>query len=417
MVETTLSRRLYPTARILSAGFILTFLIVFIASLLNYHEFAILHPDSFSAWNWTVQDMDLVLNKAGLSFNWWVQWNFLSSIIFAGLIAGIGIFLFIRKRNDWFILYLAISFTLFGTMSGYSPGIISSLYPDLGSLLIILGVIPWVSIFLIFYLFPNGKFVPRWSIWAAVLLLIEFAIDIVVFDGGTPPPYLMLPMMLSLLLAPISQIYRYYRISNSIERQQTKWVMLAMLVVMLILLTGLIPLVFPGIVNSSSPAAVLLIALTGLYSIIIGLIPFSIAFAVLRYRLYDIDVIIRKTLLYTLLTGLLSLVYFGGVALLQMLLDVVGGRPSPVIIVLTTLMIAALFNPLRHRLQALIDRRFYRQKYDAEKALAEFTAEARSETDLEQLSNHLVSTIQETLHPQLVSLWMKPVHNRSNPGK
>ena len=129
----------------------------------------------------------------------------------------------------------------------------------------------------------------------------------------------------------------------------------------------------------------------------------SLAIAILRYRLYEINVIIRKTLVYAMLTGLLSLLYFGGVALLS----AVGGQNSPVVIVLTTLLIAALFNPLRRRLQVIIDRRFYRQKYDAEKALAEFATAARSETDLEQLSYHLTATVQDTLQPERVDLWLK----------
>ena len=138
---------------------------------------------------------------------------------------------------------------------------------------------------------------------------------------------------------------------------------------------------------------------------IIGL---SLAVAILRYRLFDIDVIIRRTLQYSLLTILLGLVYFGSVTLMQVVLTTSGGESSPIIIVLTTLFIAALFNPMRRRLQDFIDRRFYRQKYDAEKALAEFATAARSETDLEQLSDHLSVTVRDSLQPEHMSLWLKP---------
>jgi O-antigen/teichoic acid export membrane protein len=143
---------------------------------------------------------------------------------------------------------------------------------------------------------------------------------------------------------------------------------------------------------------------------------FGFAIAILRYRLFDIDVIIRRTLQYSLLTGLLSLIYFGGVALLQGILTADRGKllangdqpSSAVVIVVTTLVIAALFNPLRRWLQGFIDRRFYRSKYDAEKALAEFAAVARSGNDLAQLSERLTTTVQETLQPQQISLWLKP---------
>jgi hypothetical protein len=141
--------------------------------------------------------------------------------------------------------------------------------------------------------------------------------------------------------------------------------------------------------------------------------PAAIATAILRYRLYDIELIIRRTLQYSLLTGLLSLVYFGGVALLQSLLSAFGGQSSAVVIVVTTLAIAALFHPLRRRVQGFIDQRFYRQKYNAEKALADFATAARSETNLAQLSDYLTSTVQETLQPDQVSLWLQPLRRPS----
>jgi hypothetical protein len=133
-----------------------------------------------------------------------------------------------------------------------------------------------------------------------------------------------------------------------------------------------------------------------------------LAVAILRYRLFDIDVIIRKTLVYTLLSGLLGLVYFGSVVLLQNLVGGLAPQNSPLVIVFSTLLIAALFNPLRRRIQEFIDRRFYRRKYDAEKALAEFAAAARSETDLEQLTTRLTGSVRETLQPAHTVLWLIP---------
>jgi hypothetical protein len=137
-------------------------------------------------------------------------------------------------------------------------------------------------------------------------------------------------------------------------------------------------------------------------------IPVAITVAILRYRLWDIDLIIRKTLVYGLLTVALALLYFGLVTLLQSLSASVFGLQSPVIIVLSTLAIAALFNPLRRRIQDVIDRRFYRKKYDAEAALARFAQAARNETDIQCLNEALLEVIQETVQPEEIRIWIKP---------
>jgi hypothetical protein len=136
------------------------------------------------------------------------------------------------------------------------------------------------------------------------------------------------------------------------------------------------------------------------------IVPISFTVAILRYRLWDIDIIIRRTLVYGLLSALLIIIYFGSVVVIQALFTAVSGQQSAVAIVISTLIIAALFQPLRLRIQGWIDRRFFRAKYDASQALAEFGQIARDEVDLEKLTSALLQVAQETMQPESVWLWL-----------
>jgi hypothetical protein len=148
----------------------------------------------------------------------------------------------------------------------------------------------------------------------------------------------------------------------------------------------------------------------GLALIVVGFagVPIAMSVAILRYRLYDIDLIINRALVYGPLTAMLALMYFGGVVGLQAALRVLTGQESTLAVVASTLAIAALFSPLRRQVQAFVDRRFYRRKYDSRKTLEAFSTRLRDETDLEALNNELVGVVRETMQPEHVSLWLRP---------
>ncbi len=200
-------------------------------------------------------------------------------------------------------------------------------------------------------------------------------------------------------------VYSAFTVHDAVGRAQLRWALGGAIAGLGFFFLTFIPVFLPV----PAPVENFLNATTGFGFGIMGI---ALGIAVLRYRLFDIDVIIRKTTSYAILTALLALVYFGSVIILQRALSPITGD-STAAVVLSTLLIAALFLPLRRRVQAAIDRRFFRKKYDAEQVLARFAATARDETDLDELTAELARVIQETMEPESVSVWLRPTDERA----
>jgi hypothetical protein len=205
-----------------------------------------------------------------------------------------------------------------------------------------------------------------------------------------------------LLVAAAASVFVRLRHAIGVESQQIKWFAYAAAATVIgLFLAYVIPTMIDTPLWFERAAYAVLIA-------VIPSIPISIGIAILRYRLYDIDIIINRTLVYGSLTVTLVALYFGGIVLLQSVFVVFTGERSTLAVVASTLLIAALFNPMRRRIQSFIDRRFYRSKYDARKTLEAFSAKLRDETDLEALNDDLVGVVRETMQPTHVSLWLRP---------
>ena len=323
---------------------------------------------------------------------------------------GVAGVLFWRRSDNWMAMLVSLFLVTFGA-NFIAPGLLAANLQTAWYLpLTILTLLGLLTLNLLLYLFPDGQFVPRWT-----RLLAVFMVGINIFLDAYPGAFSRLsPWVISAILlgfgcsGVVAQIYRYVRVSGPVQRQQTKWVVFGLAATMLVILGRYVPiLIFPSLSTSSS---LYFLISTYVYPVGLLLIPLTLGFAILRYRLWDIDILINRTLVYGTLTGILALVYVGLVIGLQSLFHLITGQvsQSPVAIVASTLVIAALFQPLRRRIQTLIDRRFYRRTYDAARVVEAFSATLRNEVNLTQLREHLLAVVQETMQPTFVSLWVRP---------
>ncbi len=345
-----------------------------------------------------------------------------SSALVGGLVASR------RPENPigWFFLGGAVCLALSGVAAGYATYGLLTAPGALPGALAMAWLLSWVPVpgvilMLVFVplYFPDGRLVSprwRWLVWVALVFSVGGAVFSALRPGeiqneGIVNPLgvealrsffdligtLVFAVYFALLFAAAASLVVRFRRSGSVERQQIKWLAFAALAIPVWFLTN-------APVQAAAPNLFLVVD----SFVVSALIPLAAGIAILRYRLYDIDVIINRALVYGALTATLALVYLGGIAMLQESFRALTGQESSLAVVASTLLIAALFNPLRRRVQRLIDRRFYRKKYDARETLAAFGARLRDETDLEQLGDELVSVVRESMQPTDASLWLRP---------
>ena len=388
---------------------------LFVAGLPSY--FANLHILNPSPYNSTSQisPSDLrVLQRFGLSLDFYAWLNIGVSVIILLVYVLVGVVLFWRKSDDRVALLASLALALFPV--AYNTSIVGTLPPAWTLPVEVIQFLGNICIGLFFYVFPSGRFIPRWTRWLMLVWIAYWAIS--GFFPNAPLTnslFFAFPLPCQVIILIALQVYRYRRVSTPLQRQQTRWVIFGIafafgpFVIANTLDYALLPLYFP------SQLVFTLVQLP--FNLLLLLFPLSIGFAILRYRLWDIDLLIKRTLVYGILSVSLVLIYIGLIVGLQFLLQGVIGRGNALVIVASTLAIAALFQPLRHSIQIIIDRRFYRRKYDAARTLEAFSATLRNEVDLATLSEQLVEVVQETMQPTYVSLWLrKPEQERKQTG-
>lgn len=359
-----------------------------------------------------------VLAEQGVSLLVYTAFFMVAPTILFLVFFGVALVIFLRRPDDGFALFVSIFLVNYGAALAYPEfAEFMQFYripPQWYSLsALVVGLASWTLLVPFLVLYPDGRFVPPWTRFVAgFAVVLTTAWSFFPLQMSDPTTTLGIVGTLSVMFlacaAVVAQLIRYRRYAAPVERQQTKWFLYALSIFFVSTVMRFLPPL-----NSLDRAAIdevniwteLIATLSTLTFLVL---PIAVGIAILRYRLWDIDIIIRRTLTYGLLTALLIGIYFGTIVLLQRALALFTGvQQNEIVTVLSTLAIAALFIPLRNRIQDVIDRRFYRKRYDAQLVLQKFSETVRDETDLDRLNAELMNVVQETMQPASVSLWLK----------
>jgi hypothetical protein len=380
-----------------------------VASLIARYN-RLLHPPA---------DLRAELATLGISPGFHATWNIALEALVVFSYFGTAALIAWRKPRDPAALLVALA------LVGFGAGLPGTIYAILNAEPIwtqpygFLQTMGWLLLLIFAFIFPNGRFVPRWTVW----LLIPWTVWVVGFFRFAGAIVAAHPWAIALtfviwaawfVVGAAAQYYRYTWVSTWLERQQTKWVVFGFLGMLLgIFLTVLYHVAALTGLISGSAAIVLRIAAVMLLCATTLLVPLTVGIALLRHRLFNVDVLINRTLIYGSLTVLLALVYFMMVALLGVLFSSItheSTQGSEVAITLSTLFIATLFQPLRGKIQRGINRRFYRSSYDAAQTIQVFAARLPNLVDIEHLTESVLSTVEGTMRPTFATLWLLTPH-------
>jgi hypothetical protein len=324
-----------------------------------------------------------------------------------------GLLIFWHRSNDWVAMLFALLLVTSSVIPVRTEWALERAVPWLElpvRCVWLLVIFLWL---VLSFVFPDGRFVPRWTrlLAAAAIPAAALLVDLPklflelpdVSQGVFKPGLGLAALVFAVFLGPglYAQAHRYRHVSGPVQRQQTKWVALTLGLLSLVVLFGIfIPSLF---VTSHTWFFWAMLAMLA----VLPLFPASVAVAILRHHLYDIDRLISRTLVYGLLTVVLGSLYAGAVVVLGQALNPQGGD-SPLAVAASTLLVAALFQPLRRRIQTAVDRRFNRRRYDAAKTMEAFSARLREQVDLDTLSAELLAVVDQTMQPTMASLWLRP---------
>jgi hypothetical protein len=343
-------------------------------------------------------------------------------VILLAAFALAAVVIFVRESDDRMAIFVSVTLVNYAAMSLPALDTLATAHPQWQFPVRLVQGIGLECELLLFYLSPDGRFVPAWTrllavvwtIWRVVTLFLPaFHVTFVSMRNGMRGPGPVTALAFVLFAGWIgtglyAQVYRYRFVSSPVQRQQTKWVVVGVVVG----LAGYVAFVLPRIalrfVANAGPVSLAYTLMSApLYLACLLAIPVCITFSILRYHLWNVDVVINRALVYGALTGTLLVTYVASVMMLQFVFRAVTQQDSSVAIVASTLTIVALSRPLRDHIQRTIDRRFYRRRYNAGRTLAAFGEVLAHEVDLGQLSEQLVAVVERTMEPAHVSLWLR----------
>jgi serine phosphatase RsbU (regulator of sigma subunit) len=328
--------------------------------------------------------------------------------LFMGSFALTALLIFWRRADDWFALFVSVGLIMTGTRFSNSIAYLGELGPGWGTAVNFVNFVGALSALIFFYHFPDGRLTPRrlrpllgvWFLWVCAWQWLPPAVNPTVLQ---PLPARLFDLAL-LSTGVYAQLYRYRRVAGPLQKQQTKWVVYGAIVGV----SGyygyrLLVFFFPILQENLAYR----LATLPIFFAFLLLIPFSIGISILRFRLWDIDPLIYRTLVYGALTGVLAIIYFVSVVVLQRLFRILSGQESDLALVASTLLIAALFQPLRRRVQRRIDRLFYREKINVRQALTGFSQEIRTIIELPELLDVLTRRVMELLHVRRAAVFLR----------